>query len=123
MKAYEVAERDVKGKYEDAYLMNIAAGKFPISSGDLAAWVEGGLYSRWKFTYFSPSQNLEIRVTVEGNKTKITTSTGDEKNAEELSASEQAVEHPPRRDTANSIDTQSAITQVTNGILSEQRRR
>jgi len=92
MKAYEVAERDVKGKYEDAYLMNIAAGKFPISSRDLAAWVEGGLYSRWKFTYFSPSQNLEIRATVEGDKTKITTSTGNGKNAEELSAGEQAVE-------------------------------
>ena len=91
MEAYEVAERDVKGKYEDAYLMNIVAGKFPISSEDLAAWVEGGLYSRWIFTYFSPSQNLEIRVAVEGDKTKITTSIGDEKSAEELSASEQAV--------------------------------
>lgn len=92
MEAYEVAERDVKGKYEDAYLMNIGAGKFPIASKDFVAWVKGGLYFNWKFTYFSPSQNLEIRATVGGNKTKITTSTADEKSAGELSASEKAVE-------------------------------
>lgn len=92
MEAYEVAEHDVKGKYEDAYLLNIKGGKFPISSGDLAAWVEGGLCSRWVFTYFSPSQNLVIRATAGMNQTTIATSTADETSAEELSASEHAIE-------------------------------
>lgn len=67
-----MAQRDVKGLFEDACLVGLEGGLIPSSSGgDVVAHAPGGKATRWTLATYSPEEFSYVEVTVEGNKTRI----------------------------------------------------